>query len=88
MLSKSTRRLSYYKRKKRLVLYEIRYIQPEHNWYPRIKKMEKVTNHGLEVKWLNASKKLVDLESRQSLQLHGTSVDGVEEITEGRFNLQ
>ena len=63
-----------------------KYVQPGHNWYPVVKKIEKVTNYGLEIKWLNAKKELVD-PRRSELKFHGTNETAIIKITESGFLL-
>ena len=63
-----------------------KYVQPGHNWYPVVKKIEKVTNYGLEIKWLNAKKELVD-PRRNELKFHGTNKRAIMKIIESGFLL-
>ena len=63
-----------------------KYIQPGHNWFPVITKIEKVTNSHLEVKWLERKSELFD-PRRSELKFHGTSVEGVEGIIKMGFRM-
>ncbi|MEM7298745.1 MAG: DEAD/DEAH box helicase, partial [Bacteroidota bacterium] len=58
-----------------------KYIQPGHNWYPRVEKIEKVVNRELRIKFLKCSTQLFDHEPQVSLKFHGTSTEGVDGIT-------
>ena len=53
-----------------------KFIQPGHNWYPTINKIEEVKNPRLRVKFLKASLELFDPEPTSVLKFHGTSVEG------------
>ena len=64
----------------------MKYIQPGHSWFPVIKKIEKVTNNDLELKWLRAKKQLFD-PRRNELKFHGTSLEGVEGIIKDGFRM-
>jgi hypothetical protein len=48
-----------------------RYIQPGHNWLPRITCIEKIVNLKLELEWLNVRSKMFD-PTRSELKFHGT----------------
>ena len=63
-----------------------KYIQPGHDWFPMIIKIEKVINSHLEVKWLERKSELF-YPRRSELKFHGTSVDGVEGIIKTGFRM-
>ena len=60
------------------------FIQPGHNWYPAVTKIEKVTNLVLEQKWLESRMKRFD-PRRTALKFHGTSADAVDKIVKDGF---
>ena len=60
------------------------FIQPGHNWYPAVTKIEKITNLALEQKWLESRKKRFD-SRRTALKFHGTSADAVDKIVKDGF---
>ena len=63
----------------------LKYVQPGHNWYPVVTRIEKVTNLALESKWLESKSKRSDF--RTALKFHGTSADAVDSIVKGGFRL-
>ena len=65
----------------------LKYTQPVHDWFPKIKKIEKVTNTVLKKKWLNAKKDLFDPEHTSQLKFHGTGDEGIMGITVEGFRL-
>ena len=65
----------------------LKYTQPVHKWFPKINKIEKVTNTELKKKWLNAKKNLFDPEQSSHLKFHGTGDESIMGITEEGFRL-
>lgn len=64
----------------------VKYIQPEHNWFPRVTSIEKVTNTALEKKWLLAKTQLQD-PSHVELKFHGTNKEAVDNIVKSGFKM-
>ena len=64
-----------------------KFIQPGHNWYPTVTKIEEVKNPGLRVKFLKCSLNLFDPEPTSVWKFHGTSDEGVKGITQKGFKL-
>lgn len=62
----------------------VKYIQPEHKWFPRVTRIEKVTNTALEKKWLLAKTQLQD-PSHVELKFHGTNEEAVDSIVNYGF---
>ena len=62
-----------------------KFIQPCHNWFPAITKIEKVTNLVLEKKFEEAKSRAFG--SYIDTKFHGTSDEGVKGITENGFRL-
>ncbi|XP_076365925.1 NFX1-type zinc finger-containing protein 1-like [Tachypleus tridentatus] len=62
------------------------YIQPEHKWFPVVKKIEKCFNLKLKKAWLETKLKMQD-PSRNELKFHGTSADAVESIVKDGFQI-
>ena len=48
-----------------------RYIQPDHQWFPHITKIQRITNTSLEIKWLERKLKLNGTQMRSLF--HGTA---------------
>ena len=63
----------------------IKYIQPMHNWYPKVTQITIVKNTKLEKKFLNAC--LNGYGKYTDLKFHGTSIAGVQGITKEGFRL-
>ena len=63
----------------------LKYIQLMHNWFPTIKKIEKVTNFELEQKFEEAKARAFG--THIALKFHGTSIVGVKNIPKEGFNL-
>ena len=63
-----------------------KYIQIGHKWFPVIKKIEKVENPPLRLKWLQYKKKMVD-PTYEALKFHGTSAEAVDVIVEKGFKM-
>lgn len=61
-----------------------KYIQPGHNWFPNVGKIEKVTNLNLYRNWLRAKSTMVD-PTRSELKFHGTTKDSIDNIVKGGF---
>jgi len=64
-----------------------KYVQPGHNWYPRVDKIVEVKNPELKIRFLKVSTKLFDREPQTVKKFHGTSDDGVDGITKTGFRL-
>src|SRR6218665_1418341 len=66
----------------------IKYILPEHNWFPRVTRIAKVRSQTMKIKWLKARKMLVDpTQCLVELKFHGTSVQAVEGILRNGFKI-
>ena len=63
-----------------------RYVQPGHNWFPRVTRIEKLTSLELEIGWLEAKTKLFD-PTRCDLKFHGTTVEACNNIIKSGFKL-
>ena len=63
-----------------------KFIQPGHNWFPDVKKIEKVTNLKLQKKWLETKSRMFD-PTRSAMKFHGTGDEGVEGITKNGFRM-
>ena len=61
-----------------------KYVQSSHKWFPTVTNIEKVTNSGLELKWLEAKSRMVD-PTHSSLKFHGTSKEAVDAIIKTGF---
>ena len=61
----------------------LKYIQPVHNWYPRITKIEEIVNPKLELKFERAKLKCFDNYIDQ--KFHGTQEVGIENIPKEGF---
>jgi len=64
----------------------LKYIRPEHNWRPRITKIEKVRNETLEKNW-NSAKAGMFYPDFSALKFHGTNASAVEAIIKEGFKL-
>lgn len=64
----------------------IKYIQPGHNWFPHIKRIEKLNNISLELNYLLVQKKLFD-PTYSELKFHGTNRTAIENIIATGFIL-
>jgi len=64
----------------------IKYIQPGHNWFPRVTQVEKLVNMKLELDWLKAQTQVFD-PTRYDLKFHGTTSEAVESIIQSGFKL-
>ena len=62
-----------------------KYIQPGHNWYPVVTKIERVTNNRLEMRWRQAKLRMFDHQMRSERKFHGTSKEAVESIIKVGF---
>ena len=63
----------------------MRNIVQVHNWWPRITKIEKVTNPKVNIKYEETRLKLKG--DYEDLKFHGTGEDGVKGISESRFRM-
>ncbi|XP_048576294.1 uncharacterized protein LOC5506123 [Nematostella vectensis] len=63
----------------------LKYIQPCHNWYPTVHKIEKVTNLKLEKRFEEAKSRAFG--DNIDTKFHGTSDEGVAGITRDGFKL-
>ena len=63
----------------------MKFIQPCHNWYPSVTKIEKVTNLELEKKFEEAKSKAFG--DHIDTKFHGTSDEGVDGITKNGFKM-
>ena len=63
----------------------MKFIQPSHNWYPSVTKIEKVTNLELEKKFEEAKSKAFG--DHIDTKFHGTSNEGVDGITKNGFKM-
>ena len=61
----------------------LKYIEPEHDWYPRITKIERVINPQLEMEFWEAKSQLFDAAREPERKFHGTGEDGVQGICFG-----
>ena len=61
----------------------INFIQPEHDWYPIITKIERVVNPKLEKEWWIAKSKLFDPARDEERKFHGTGELGIKSICFG-----
>ena len=64
----------------------IKYVQPGHNWCPKVIRIEKINNSKLEEKWLECKMKRFD-PTRTALKFHGTSTEAVNAIVENGFKM-
>jgi len=63
-----------------------KYVQPSHNWFPRVTQIQKLTNLKLEIGWLEAKATAFD-PMRCDLKFHGTTVEAVKSIIQSGFKL-
>lgn len=63
-----------------------KYVQPGHNWFPRVTRIEKLTNLKLEMGWLEAKTKVFD-PTRCDLKFHGTTAEACINIIRSGFKL-
>jgi len=64
----------------------LKYIRPEHNWRPKITRIEKVRNEKLEKIWKTAKAKMF-YPDFSALKFHGTNASAVEAIIKDGFKL-
>jgi len=64
----------------------LKYIRPEHNWRPKITKIEKVRNEKLEKIWKAAKAKMF-YPDFSALKFHGTTASAVDAIIKDGFKL-
>jgi len=64
----------------------IKYIQPGHDWFPHVTRVEKLVNLKLEVGWLEAKVEVFD-PTRCDFKFHGTTSEAVESIVQSGFKL-
>ena len=64
----------------------LKFIQPVHNWNPRITRIEKNENLQLKVRYYKAMEKMID-PSYEGEKFHGTNKAGVEGIIQEGFRL-
>jgi hypothetical protein len=63
----------------------VKFVLPMHNWFPKVTKIEKVTNLNLEKKFEAAKSKAFGVHIDE--KFHGTSDDGVKGITKDGFRM-
>ena len=63
-----------------------KYVQPGHNWFPHVTRIEKVINLKLEIAWLEAKAEVFD-PTRCDLKFHGTTAKACDEIIQSGFKL-
>jgi len=63
-----------------------KYIQPGHNWFPRVTRIEKLKNMKLELDWLEARAEVFD-PTRCDLKFHGTTTEACNNIIQTGFRL-
>jgi len=63
-----------------------KYIQPGHNWFPHVTRIEKLTNLKLEKDWLEAKVAAFD-PTRCDLKFHGTTEESLKSIIQSGFKL-
>lgn len=64
----------------------MKYIQPGHDWFPHVTRVEKLVNLKLEIAWLEAKTKVFD-PTRCDFKFHGTTSEAVESIIQTGFKL-
>ena len=62
-----------------------KYVQPGHNWYPVVTKIERVTNYRLEMKWRQTKLLMNDRSMRSERKFHGTSKEAIDNIIKVGF---
>ena len=60
-----------------------KYIVPHHNWFPLVKKIERVVNLPLEIAWCKARSEMVDPVANSWYKFHGTDDTALENICFG-----
>ena len=63
----------------------VKFVQPMHNWFPKVTKIEKVTNLKLEKKFEEAKSRAFG--DHVDEKFHGTSDEGVKGITKDGFRM-
>ena len=64
----------------------MKYVQPGHDWFPRVTRVVKLVNLKLEIRWLEAKTEVFD-PSRRDLKFHGTTSEAVDSIIQSGFKL-
>ena len=63
-----------------------KYIQPGHDWFPRVTRVEKITNLKLQMQWIEAKSEMFD-PLRSELKFHGTDQQSIKNIVKDGFKL-